>query len=156
MKAAALLAALAGCYTTVSIRPDQIPLLSGARTTSVGPVIDMPLYTGTGAMTTMPIQGFQRSHVTMLAPDGDTVTVKGDADLDIDTVAGVHYHFEHPIDASLDGGALTISAANRSGRIALAEVRRARVRSLSLGKSIGAAVGGSLAFSALMLVPLLL
>jgi hypothetical protein len=147
---------LAGCYAHADIRPDQIPKLSDART-ELGDPVDVPSYnafTGTVGMTS--VTPFSRSRVELLAPDGSTVVVKGDADLDLWTRDGRHFFFPHPIDASLDHGVLTIHGALGTVQVAVADVSRARVRSLSFARSIGAAVGGSLAFTALMFAPILL
>ena len=153
MRAIVLAIALAGCYTTVDIRADQIPKLSFARTSAVGPSVTTVNPSGPGLIT---YQGYSRSRVEMLAPDGSTVVVKGDADLDIDTRDGRHYHFEHPIDARLEGETLVIEADDRTGRIALDQVARARVRSLSYGKTIGLATALSVGVGVLALAPFLL
>jgi hypothetical protein len=143
-----LLIALAGCYTTVEIRADQIPKLSFARTEAVGPSVTTIDPSGPGLVT---YQGYSRSHVEMLAPDGSTVVVKGDADLDLDTRDGRHYHFQHPIDAHLEGDTLVIEADDRTGRIAIDQIARARVRSLNYGKSIGLATAISVGVGVLTL-----
>jgi len=145
------LLALTACYATVDIRADQIPKLSDARTYAVGPAVTTVGYDGN----LVTYQGYDRSRLELLAPDGSTVVEKGDADLDLDTTDGRHYHFEHPIDATLEGDTLVIRADDRTGRIALRDVARARVRSLSYGKTIGATVGISVGVSALLLLPLL-
>ena len=153
MKTAIFLIAVAGCYTTVDIRADQIPKLSFARTEAVGPSVTTVNPSGPGLIT---YQGYSRSRVEMLAPDGSTVVVKGDADLDIDTVDGRHYHFQHPIDAHVEGDVLVIEADDRTGRIALDQIRRARVRSLNYGKTIGLATALSVGVGVIALAPFLL
>ena len=156
MRLAFVLLVITGCYASADIRADQIPKLSGART-ELGPSVDVPTYnvfTGTVGMTSA--QSFSRSRVELLAPDGSTVVVKGDADLDVWLRDGRHFFFPHPIDASLDGDVLTIRGALGEVRVAVRDVARARVRSLSFARSIGAAVGGSLGFTALKFLPMLI
>ena len=153
MRAALLALFATGCYASAEIRATEIPKLSFARTEAVGPSVTTVDPSGPGMIT---YQGYARSRVELLAPDGSTVVVKGDADLDVDTVDGRHYHFQHPIEAHVEGDILVIEADDRTGRIAVGQISRARVRSLSYGRSITAAVAGSLGFSAILLAPLLL
>jgi hypothetical protein len=136
-------ASLVGCYDHFHIRPEAVPEISGAYT-DVGSIPTfIPM--GNGLVMTSLDYIKSESAIELETVEGEKVTMKGAADLEITTAAGRWYRFDHPLRASLGDDVLDIRAANRSGRIRVADVGRAEVRHLNRWKTVLAATLGALA-----------
>jgi hypothetical protein len=141
---ALVLLALAACYDTYRVRPDELPKLNDSHTTVMG-----ALSTGkTTAVFT------DRSVRHLFADDGRVVEVKGEASVLVRTVDGRAYDFEHPVLATLtDDRVLEIAGGNRAETsVPLVDVRTADVTCYSPEKSMWAAIG----ISTLVSIPLAL
>lgn len=155
--AAALLAlSTTGCYVTHAIRTDQLPAVSRGYDRASGPPITMYVPNGYGGVRATTLQPMSRSKVTLRAPDGSSFVVRGTLDLVVSTTDGAVHRFDGPVQVEDRGDAYFLRSPSLTGRLPRAAIRSAEVRSLSLGRTIAASVGGAALGVAAILVPIAL
>lgn len=144
----------AGCHATNRVRPEQLPRANGSFIDTVEvPIAQYNPVSGNFSMGS--VTGIRnQSKIEFDRPEGGKVTVKGQLDVNVTTVAGRRYRFEHPVHVTLENDVLDLRSSSRSGRVRLDEVRAAEVRSFDMPKTVlaGSAVGVGVALLSLALL----
>jgi hypothetical protein len=127
--------ALGGCYTTVQVKPTELPKLGRSPATiEVGSSVG---HTGSQAYVSVSSRDIRY----LEAPDGRVNVVRGNPDLIIETPRG-QFTFKHPVLADLEGPNLRLRGANRGTSLfPVADVRSARVTSHDPGRTAAAIIG---------------
>jgi len=139
---------LAGCYSTVAIRPTEIPKVN-----------EMDESYGTGAVyspTSNPsisIGTVQtgESHIDFVAPDGSVSNVPGYADLFVTTRQRT-YRFRQIVKVEDEGDRFMIRSSSRTGEVPKGDIVATELRQLNKVETAFAVAGAALALTAPLVI----
>lgn len=146
---------LAGCYSTVPIRPSEVAKMNGMYV-SYGPgaVVsagNIAVGGSTPASISFTTVETDRSHIDFVTPDGATENVPGYADLIVAT-PGRTYRFREPVKVDDEGDRLMLRSSSRSGEIAKSDIRATELHQLDRVKTVFAVTAAALALTAPLVV----
>jgi len=113
---------LSGCYNWYSVKPTEIPKISGTVTENLGQVGDVTIV--------------GRTERSLERDDGRIVQISGASSARL-TIDGQVLDFDHPVDARVEGMSLSIASANRARvNLGLDQIQLAEVSEYSPGKTL--------------------
>lgn len=128
---------LLGCYSTVPIRPSEVPKMNGMYV-SYGQGATLSGSGGGVPTVTISTVELGRSSVDFVEPDGAVETVPGYADLIVATAART-YRFKEPVKVEDEGDRFMLRSSSRTGEIVKSDIRSTELRQLDRVKTVIAA-----------------